>query len=119
MSSSSAFLFVGWVGNVCADDESFDGFSVPFTCLPDFAGEFFDFFDCVEDDGGGFDEPPFVGEGVDGGGGEGLEVFGGDVDTVEVQTGLFGWVGEDVFFERVVAELYKVGKRRNGERSEW
>jgi hypothetical protein len=65
-------------------DEAFDCFAIPFARLPDFAGEFLDLVDGVEDDGGGFDETPFVGEGVDGGGGQGSEGFGGNVDPVEM-----------------------------------
>lgn len=35
-------------------------------------------------------------------------MFRAEVETVKMESGLLGWVGQDVFFEGVVAELLDV-----------
>ena len=75
-----------------AYDEAFYGFSIPFAIFCACVGEILYLLDSVESDGGGFDETPFVAEGVYDVGCERFEFFRADVETVEMETGFFGWV---------------------------
>ena len=77
---------------MCAYDEPFYRFSIPFPSLSTSVGELSDFLNGVENDGGGFDEPPFVSKGVYEIGRKCVEFFGSDVETVEMKTGFFRWV---------------------------
>lgn len=60
-----------------------------------------------EDVVGGWNESPGVGEGGYFGRREGSEDRSVGVETVEMESGQGGRVGENVFFERVVAELWE------------
>ena len=68
-------------------------------------GEALDLLDRVERSRTRADEAPLVGKGVDGGRGEGGERPRSDVEAVQMEASEVGRVGEDVLFERVVAEF--------------
>ena len=86
-----------------ANHEALDALPIPFACFCHCVCEFPDLLYGVQRRGERLDEPPFFCERVYDGVWEGMEVLGAGVEAVQVEACLFGWVGKDVFFKRVIA----------------
>ena len=76
----------GRCSDLSADDETFEGFALPFSSLADLRSEVPNLLDGVEYDGLGFDETPFVCELVDDVGGLCTKFFRVLVDAVKVES---------------------------------
>ena len=92
-------------GDLSADDETFEGFTLPFSGFADLCSEIPNLLDGVEYGGLGFDETPVVCELVDNVGGLCAETVRILVDAVKMESRFLWRAWQDVFFKVIVTEL--------------